>query len=680
MDLVLKTIFNCRMMQWLVLVWGICLPPLCAWGQSPDLDRTVQRVAQVVDYVAADYSGAVSGGAVIDAGEYDEQRALLAAAQQLLPTLSARSSQGLSVLTQELAGVVTAVDGKQSPEVVLAACRAVRKTLQTQFQLHMVPSAAVDASRGQALYLAQCATCHGADGKADTPVAKTLKPPPVSFLDGERMGKVAPALAFHTLTFGIPGTGMVAFDALSAADRWSLAFYVVALRHGRPGVEQAPPALASGALSELSTLAVLAELSDGELDEALRKSALPTDAPARLRVIDHLRTWVPFARPSGSVDRFAVANALLTDALAAAQTGDFAAAHRLGISSYLDGIEPHEAALRIDQPALVHTIEAAYAALRKATDPSGAPSLANARLAADEIRATLRRADADRSGAARSGTKSFLASLLIALREGLEVALLIAALLAFLRKSGQAQLARSVHLGWITSIPAGLLTFVLLGAVIDGARRELAEGLITLFAAAVLIFVTHWILGAREAKHWLGFLRKKIEAAGAQTGHRQSLALFGIAFFAAYREALETVLFYRALLLDAGQAGYRSVLAGLGLGVVLLVGVVVLVGKIGRRLNPRPVMLGSSLLLALLSISLTGHGVHALQEGGYLRISQVLLGTTPASGFPSLGLYPSWESLSAQVLVVVLLMLPPLIERFRAVRSGSPPSAAPTRP
>lgn len=63
---------------------------------------------------------------------------------------------------------------------------------------------------------------------------------------------------------------------------------------------------------------------------------------------------------------------------------------------------------------------------------------------------------------------AFVASLTIALREGLEVALLIAALLAFLRKSGQGHLTRLVHLGWVLAVPAGLLTFVAVGALLSG--------------------------------------------------------------------------------------------------------------------------------------------------------------------------------------------------------------------
>jgi high-affinity iron transporter len=281
-------------------------------------------------------------------------------------------------------------------------------------------------------------------------------------------------------------------------------------------------------------------------------------------------------------------------------------------------------------------------------------------------------ADAEYEKGGKGGVwKAFLASLVIALREGIEVALLIAALLAFLRKSGQGALSRSVHAGWLASVPAGLLTFVLVGKLIDGARRELAEGILTLFAATILLSVTHWVLGAKEARHWLGFLRRRVEAVGSgqgpgQAGRGQSLWLFGIAFFAAYREALETALFYRALLFDVGPSGLRQVLAGIAVAVAMLAVLVVVVGRIGRKLNPRPVMLASSGLLALLALALTGHGIHSLQEGGYLGMTLITVGSAPWSGLPSIGVHATWQGVGAQALVLALLVFPSIIEKIRA--------------
>ena len=636
---------------------------------AEDAGRTTQRLAQVVDYVAADYGGAVRDGQILEVSEWNEQRELLGEARKLVPSMTGNPSQ-LSTLSAQLAEVVQAVDAKASPQEVQKRCRAVRQTLKENFALRMVPQDAVNAARGAELFSTLCTNCHGATGRADTPAAAAFKPPPVSFHDAERMSKVAPALAFHALTFGISGTAMAPFDQLNAQDRWNLAFYVVGLRHGQPGAKSpAPPSLDANEQQRLGSLASLAELSDEEIDAELGKKGLSADA--QKSALDYLRTAAPFAAASKN-GLFEKARALIAEAMKSAERGDFTAAHRLAISAYLDGIEPHEAGLRIDRPELLPRIEAAFAALRQDSDPERQPSLSAMSREAQAISALLTDAEFGKSNLG-GAWKAFLASLIIALREGLEVALLIAALLAFLRKSGQAGLARSVHVGWLAAVPAGLLTFLLVGKLIDGARRELAEGVLTLFAATILLSVTHWVLGAKEARHWLGFLRKRVEAAKDSGLGSQSLWLAGIAFFAAYREALETALFYRALLLDVGPQGLHQVLAGIAVGVAVLAVLVLVAGRVGKKLNPRPVMLASSGLLALLALALTGHGIHSLQEGGYLGMSLILSGGVPWSGLPSVGIYGTWQGIGAQLVVLALLVLPSLVEKLRAT---SPPGGA----
>lgn len=668
----LKTIFNCKIF-WLSCLAGLLLPLAVRAAPSSEAGRSTQRVAQVVDYVAADYPGAVKNGSIIEESEYKEQLELLSEARKQLGELSG-DPEAQKALAKELDAVVAAVENKAEPGEVLARCRKVRERLKSAFGLRLSPTGTLDAGRGATLFQSLCASCHGADGRAETPMAKALKPRPVSFLDGERMAQVSPSLAFHTLTFGVQGTGMAAFDHLPAHDRWNLAFYVVALRHGRPGAAASLPAAVAEKLAAAQPLTSLAERSDGELlaELAAAQVADPTQALA------YLRTSAPYQEKPQAGGRFAEAERLLTAVAEAAERGDYASAHKLAIAAYLDGIEPHEAALRVSQPESVRRIEAAFQELRQVTDSPSAPSAATVQAKVRATRALL--ADVERAGQG-SQVKALAGALLIAVREGLEIALLIAALLAFLRKSGQAALARYVHLGWLLAVPAGLITFAAVGAVIDGARRELAEGILTLFAAAMLLTVTHWVLGARESKQWLGFLRKKVEAAGETgAGRGQILALVGIAFFAAYREALETVLFFRALMLQAGPGGQGQVLLGAGLGTLLMIGLVLVVGRIGKKLNPRPVMLASSVLLAALSLTLTGHGLHALQEGGYVRSTPVVIAGEAWSGLPSIGLYASWQGLALQALVLVLLLLPSLLDKLRASKDENPPSfAQPTR-
>jgi high-affinity iron transporter len=655
-----------------IFLFGTLLaPPGQARAEATaDQTRSTQQVAALVDYVAADYQQAVRDGQVVEQSEYAEQQNLISEARKLAGSLSGDAA-AQRTLGEQLTVVNTALLAKAPTSEVQKLCRAVRQTLKDAFALHMVPAGPVSATRAAEQFKALCSSCHGISGRGDGPAAAAIKPPPVSFHDAERMAEVSPSLAFHTLTFGVPGTSMASFDSLPAYERWNLAFYVVSLRHQQVAASAPAKLFESETVKKLAEPARLAELNDRELmTELERPGVAPTDKAA---ILAQLRASAPFAVDNANdKDRFGQARRILSQMTAAAAAGDPANAHRLAIAAYLEGIEPHEAGLRTQAPELVPRIEAAFMALRQTTDVPSSAAIDRGALDRQVQVANSLLAQADHEHSKPSSpVAAFLAALIIALREGLEVALLIAALLAFLRKSGQGHLARIVHLGWGLAVPAGVLTFLVVGALVSGAQRELAEAVTTLLAAAILITMTHWVIGAKEARHWLGFLRRRIEAVGtAKAGQR--MALLGLSFFAAYREAFETVLFFRALMLDAGPNSWPLVIAGAATGTLIMIAVVMVVGRIGKKLNPRPVMLVSSVFLALLALSLTGHGVHSLQEGGYLRLTPVLIGGEPLTGLPSLGLYGSWQGLLAQLGVVVLLFLPSLLSRLRPAPKAPP--------
>ncbi len=648
----LKTIFNIRLL--LLIGW---LLPWTAHAEEEAATRQTQQVASLVEYIAADYPGAVKDGKVLDESEYAEQRNLLEEASKLLPKLGGSDSDQAR-LVEALGAVRVAVETKAAGELVGARCRAVRQILKDAYRLKMVPASKVSAASAAEQYQKLCASCHGATGHAETDVARTMTPPPVSFFDEEKMPSVAPQLAFHALTFGVSGTGMASFDQLPAQQRWNLAFYVVGLRHGTPGQGKPSTLSQHDAVAGL-TLADLAESSDLELCQKLQAGGLSASrCPEALKLV---RTQTPFVSSIEGKLNFDRARALLGELRGSVERGDADAAQRLAIAAYLDGVEPNEVSLRVEQPELLRRIESSFTGLRQVVDPKSGVDKAEVMRKIMEAQGLLSEAEKGAGGQ----VAAFLASLTIALREGLEVALLIAALLAFLRKSGQAHLTRLVHLGWVLAVPAGFLTFLAVGALVSGAQRELAEGIMTLLATAILITMTHWIIGAKEAKHWLGFLRRRVEGAGEQAELGQKLALIGLSFFAVYREAVEVVLFYRTLLVSAGDKGRSDVIWGAVLGVVVMVAVVLIVGRIGRKLNPRPVMLVSSALLSLLALMMTGNGLHALQEGGYLGMTPIRLFGSEWSGMPMLGLHPTWQVVLGQCVVALLLVVPSLIQRVR---------------
>ncbi len=243
----------------------------------------------------------------------------------------------------------------------------------------------------------------------------------------------------------------------------------------------------------------------------------------------------------------------------------------------------------------------------------------------------------------------FLQSFLILLREGFEAMLVITALVAYLQRRGRFDQITVIYQGVGWALGASLLTAIALRHlfVISGPAREALEGLTMLIAAAVLFYVSYWLISKREADRWQAYIRGQMDRALS----RGSLFALGFAaFLAVYREGAETVLFYQAL---AGQASatHPALWSGMGLAALALMGLYWFMRQASARL-PIGLFFGLTAgLLYYLAIRFAGNGVLELQEAGWLRI-------TPLEAVPQipwLGLYPSWESLGVQLLLLLPL-------------------------
>jgi high-affinity iron transporter len=262
----------------------------------------------------------------------------------------------------------------------------------------------------------------------------------------------------------------------------------------------------------------------------------------------------------------------------------------------------------------------------------------------------------------------FAASLVIFLREGIEAALLVAALLAGLRRMGRADAARYVHTGWVLAIPAGFATWWALERLIavGAERRELMEAVVGLLAAAVLFSVSFWMISKAESRQWMGYLQGQLRE---NLSRGRLLTLSGLAFLAVYREAAETVLFTQALLLDA-EGRRAQVLWGALAGLLLAAGAAWLLNRTVRRLPLGPFFAVSSILLCALAISFTGSGIYELVAAGYLRPRPV-----PFPEVPWLGIHPDLTGLVVQLLIVLVIAAAGLVTLWRRpVENGRVPS------
>lgn len=637
----------CR--RFLVVIGVLCV----ASSTRAQTKQPLEQVVGVLDYVGADYAGAVSeNGTVLSQAEFTEQEELLTDALRLTKQAGLRDSdpsvQGLHALVADL-------QRHASPSAVRNTARTIREQLVRDHNVVTAPAQSPDFARGAELYAQQgCSNCHGATGDAQTPVARTLTPPPANFLSEERMLDVSAHRAFSAISFGVRGTAMTAYDRLSAHDRWNLAYYVLSLRHKSGDLRRGERVVHGMAGTIHANAKGVSQLTDRELLDLMGNVA----AQDRQAALAYIRAKASFR--SGENATFDLARTELDRGLAAYQRGDAQSAQTAFVSAYLDGFEPHEAALRARKPALVAQVEKQMLALRVASQTANQEPEVQKRVAT--VLALLRDAE-ERDGATPSA--AFLSSMAIALREGFEAALLIAALLALVRKRGLAEHAKYIHLGWTSAIVAGIGTWWAVGSALGGLERELSEGIIAIVAAFVLLGVTHWLVGQATAKRWMGFLAKNFDS--QMSGGKTAWAVASLAFVAAYREAFEVVLFYKALVLDAPDSVGLIVL-GVVAGIAGLALVVWLLKRIGQRLQPRPFMLASSALLALLAVVFIGKGTHSLQEAGFVGITPISIPEVSALGF-----FSTVETAVAQGVLILLLAASALVPWWTSRKESTPP-------
>jgi high-affinity iron transporter len=284
--------------------------------------------------------------------------------------------------------------------------------------------------------------------------------------------------------------------------------------------------------------------------------------------------------------------------------------------------------------------------------------------AVDEARKLVGLLDrARKTGQTRSTpTAVFWFSLLIIVREGFEATVIIAALIAVLKKMKQREQERIVHAGWITAIFAGGLAFFFGQRFIAGENRERIEGIFALVAVAMLLHAAFWLNARSNTRKMMGELREKMQSA---LGKQSPVALFSIAFIAMFRESFETAVFLQGLTIDSPKA----VVWGTVVGIVALIGLVLAVDRLGLRLPMTTLFKVSTVVLFVTAVMLLGKGIHALQEIGTIPLRPVRF-----VRIEFLGIFPDAMGLVPQV---GLAITPFVIGLFRKRETKTPRRQSP---
>jgi high-affinity iron transporter len=597
-------------------------------------DERAPGIVHMLGYIGVDYPGTVSQGRVVVATEYAEQREFASLVHAQIKTLAEVPEK--AGLLKQAVELVRLVDRKAEGKQVVALTDRMREQLLRAYQVSVVPQQAPDLVRGAKLFEAQCASCHGAHGHGDGPLAKGLNPAPADFHARARQEQRSVYALFNAITFGVPGTAMLGYaQKMKDDDRWALAFHVANYLASDDDRRAGAVLWNSGKFqAQFGSLRSVTSLSP---QQAMKYG---TDGP---QVLAWLRSQPQLLISKESALAFSAR--LLEESLARYREGKFEQAYELAVTAYLEGFELAEVGLSAVAPALKLDLERGMLAYRdqiKARAPEGELVLALA-----HIEAQLNEARTVLGGASLTPGVAYSSSLVILLREGLEAILLLAVIVAFLIKTGRRDALKYIHVGWLAALALGIATWAAAAYVVDisGASRELTEGVTALIAAAILLYVGFWLHNKLQAQRWKVFIETKVQGA-LDNGTLWSIAL--VAFIAVYREVFETVLFYQTLWMQAGSGGQHMVLMGFLSAAVALVVLAWLIFKFSVRLPLRLFFAVNSVLLYLLAVVFAGKGVAALQEAGVVPVYSVKFPTIDV-----LGVYPNLQSLGLQGLLVL---------------------------
>ncbi|MBT1173345.1 FTR1 family protein [Bifidobacterium sp. MA2] len=251
---------------------------------------------------------------------------------------------------------------------------------------------------------------------------------------------------------------------------------------------------------------------------------------------------------------------------------------------------------------------------------------------------------------------------LILIREGLEALLVVAAVVAYLVKSGNKRFTKWIYVGVLAGLAGSGVIAVIFTLLFGGSgpQQEIMEGVCALIAMGMLLWTSNWMLNKSSVEAWNRYIRTKTEAAvksvseqvesGEKVAFGTIVSLAMLSFLAVFREGAETVIFYQSIY-SMSQDSKGMWTGGLAAAVVLVI-VFLIIRFTSVKIPIGPFFLVTSILMSVLVVVFAGGGVHALIEGDLLPA--IYLDGVPTNDW--LGFYPYVECIVAQVLAAIAVI------------------------
>jgi high-affinity iron transporter len=267
-------------------------------------------------------------------------------------------------------------------------------------------------------------------------------------------------------------------------------------------------------------------------------------------------------------------------------------------------------------------------------------------------------------------------SLLITLREGFEAALVVAIVLAAVRRSERPEMARWVWYGTAAALALAVAIGWLIHITVEdltGVARSRVFAIICFAAAGLLTWMIFWM-----RKHARS-LKGELEGKALQAMHESAFALGMVAFVAVAREGLETALF---LISTTANSSSNDVLLGAVIGIALACGLGVLVYHGSKAVSMKLFFQVTGVLIILFAAGLMSRGVLFLQSAGdlgtlndaaYNLTGQRWLTQDTQTGRFLAGIF-GWDPRPSieQVVVYLGYLVPVLILFFKKPRAAAP--------
>jgi high-affinity iron transporter len=211
-----------------------------------------------------------------------------------------------------------------------------------------------------------------------------------------------------------------------------------------------------------------------------------------------------------------------------------------------------------------------------------------------------------------------LPTFVIGLREGLEAALIVGIIAAFLGQQGRKDALRQVWIGTAVAVLICIGVAIALQAISSDLPQRQQEGLETVVGALAICMVTYMVVFMR--KHARSMKKDLQGAAASALAQGSSRALAMMAFLAVLREGFETAVFLLATFHASGDASTSWL--GAVLGIALAAGIGYGIYKGGVKLNMARFFRITGLVLVVVAAGLVMTAFHTAYEAGWLTAGQ----------------------------------------------------------